>query len=91
MEDSDRLERRRLELEHDQRVQEMASSDVKKALDEKKSSEDKLEFLKAQLNEQRKVSADTKAELNHEKSTQASFKKKLDERKEKLQDLADSA
>ena len=90
MEDSDRLERRRLELEHDQRVQEMASADVKKALQEKQASEEKLEFLKAQMNEQRKVAADAKADVNHEKASQADFQKRSEEKKEKLRDLADS-
>merc|ERR1711871_140452 len=91
VEDGDRLERRRLELEHDQRVQEMAANDVKKALEEKKKSEEKVEFMSAQLNGQRKETLDAKSDLAHEKAVSADLSQKNEERKEKLQEIAASA
>ena len=91
VEDGDRLERRRLELEHDQRVQETAANDVKKALEEKKKSEEKADFLSAQLNGQRKDTMDAKSDLAREKSIAAELSKKTEERKEQLQEVAASA
>ena len=67
-EDADQLERRRLELEHDQRVQEQASLDVKKALDEKRDAEDRVTLLKARLNQQKSDIKGVQSELSREKA-----------------------
>merc|ERR1711937_513076 len=67
-EDADMLERGRLELEHDQRVQEQAAQDVKKALDEKRDAEDRVQLLKARLNSQTQEGKNIKSELAREKA-----------------------
>merc|ERR1712100_121419 len=45
----DRLERRRIELEHDEKIQENASKDVKNAILAKNEAEDKVALMKSQL------------------------------------------
>ena len=69
----------------------MAANDVKKALEEKKKSEEKADFLSAQLNGQRKETMDAKSDLAREKSVAAELSKKTEERKEQLQEIAASA
>ena len=51
----DRLERRRMELEHDERIQENASRDVKNALEAAREAKDKVLMLNAQLSSAREI------------------------------------
>ena len=90
-EDADMLERRRLELEHDQRVQEQAAQDVKKALDEKRDAEDRVQLLKARLNQQKSEGDGVKSELAREKAVSQVDKQKAADKAEKLRDLAEKA
>merc|ERR1711981_1094846 len=90
-EDADMLERRRLELEHDQRVQEQAAQDVKKALDEKRDAEDRVQLLKARLNQQKSEGDGVKSEIAREKAVSQVDKQKAADKAEKLRDLAEKA
>lgn len=90
-EDADMLERRRLELEHDQRVQEQAAQDVKKALDEKRDAEDRVQLLKSRLNQQKSEGDGVKSELAREKAVSQVDKQKAADKAANLRDLAEKA
>jgi hypothetical protein len=88
-EDADRLERRRLELEHDQRVQEQAAEEVKVALEAKRDADDKIMLLKSRLSMQRQTTKGVKTELNHVKAISAVDKQKAEEQMHKLAGLSE--
>ena len=90
-EDADQLERRRLELEHDQRVQEQASLDVKKALDEKRDAEDRVTLLKARLNQQNTDIKGVKSELSREKAVSQVDRQRQKEKEERIRAISDAA
>jgi len=87
----DRLERRRIELEHDEKIQEDSSKDVKNALLAKKEAEDKVALLKTQLSQQRKDNEDNKADLESEVQTREAQKKILDDKEQHVKELRDAA
>ena len=87
----DRLERRRIELEHDEKIQEDSSKNVKNALLAKKEAEDKVALLKAQLSQQRKDNEDKKAELESEVQTREAQKKIFDDKEQHVKELRDAA
>ena len=89
-EDADQLERRRLELEHDQRVQEQASLDVKKALDEKRDAEDRVTLLKARLNQQKSDIKGVQSELSREKAISQVDRQREKEKEEKIRAISDA-
>ena len=89
-EDADQLERRRLELEHDQRVQEQASLDVKKALDEKRDAEDRVTLLKARLNQQNADIKGVKSELSRERAVSQVDRQRQKEKEEKIRAISDA-
>ena len=89
-EDADQLERRRLELEHDQRVQEQAALDVKKALDEKRDAEDRVTLLKARLNQQKSEIKGVQSELSREKAISQVDRQREKEKEEKIRAISDA-
>ena len=87
----DRLERRRIELEHDEKIQENASKDVKNAILAKNEAEDKVALMKSQLNAQRKTNADNKADLESEVTTRNAQKQVLEDKEEHVKEMLDAA
>jgi hypothetical protein len=88
-EDADRLERRRLELEHDQRVQEQAASEVQAALEAKRDLDDQVLLLKGKLGEQKKNVMNAKSDLQNTKAIGSVDRQKAEEESDKMKEVSD--